>query len=110
MAASVKAVDLADGVARELLLDPSLIMLPQEEWPVGLKSTKVQCDPQEWEEVVDLLEERHLVTFLNDDEVIYHEGKVLGSGVFGVSKGCPLPPKKERGRTTTAKFYGSLST
>ena len=47
LSASVKALDLATGRAREILVDPELIMKPLDEWPEETAQATIMADEEE---------------------------------------------------------------
>jgi hypothetical protein len=87
VAGSVDALALSGGPVHRLLEDPFEVLLPRADWPSDLRPTKLRSSPSEYADLVDHLEKLDVVEFLADDELVWHGGAPLASGIFGVSKG-----------------------
>ena len=85
-AARVDSLALAEGRMHELLSDPSLVLLPREEWPQKFSNTKVQVvSDDEWGLICRGFFNRRMVRKLTQQELIRDsQGTPLGSGLLGV--------------------------
>jgi len=88
LGASVKALDLATGRAREILENPELIMKPLEEWPeVTAQATIMADEPEAIDLAVDMWR-RKIFRIAEKHERVYGcDGRLVAAGLFGVGKG-----------------------
>jgi len=84
---SIAALDLASGEMRNLLANPLLNIKPREEWPTELPRARMRIAKDEWMLLGPELVKRKLMKPVHRDELVYHNGKALLNGIFGVSKG-----------------------
>ena len=87
----MNALELAEGEMLRLLMDPSLSVLPETEWPEVIPTAKVQADPAEWHKIAAGLCARRICSPLPSEQLLRHRGKVVGAGAFGVGKRKFLP-------------------
>ena len=84
---SIPAMDIAEGHLRHLLANPSCSIKPLEEWPTKLPKARMRIAPDEWQLLGPELVKRKLVKPILRDKLIYHNGRPLLNGAFGVGKG-----------------------
>ena len=74
----VSALALASGRMRDLLMKPELSLLPQEEWPDCLPRAQVRAESSEWAKITAGLVSRSICDMLPADQVLRHNGQVVG--------------------------------
>ncbi|CAK0893464.1 unnamed protein product, partial [Prorocentrum cordatum] len=93
VAASVRALDIADERVAGWLADPTLALLPKAEWPEEVPRAAIQASSKaEWHRIgAKLVELGHAVPIADDRIFKVGNRKVL-AGAFGVAKGgTPTP-------------------
>ena len=70
VAGSVDICEVLDGQIRDQLRDPASMLKPQEEWPDEVpKATTMMADPQEWDELANLMWERDLCLWMARERI-----------------------------------------
>ena len=87
IAGSINALDIAEGPLRNLLANPSLSIKPVEELPTTLPKARMRIERSEWELLGPELVKRKMAKPLTRSQLIYHNGRPLLNGAFGVGKG-----------------------
>ena len=82
----VCAAELATGVIREMLLNPSLMELPLEERPLEVVRPRVHCTDVEFLKVAERTAKASICDYVPVEEVYMHNGKPLLHGAFGLKK------------------------
>ena len=92
-AAQVDAASLADGIMKEILLNPTLTIKPRAEWPKRFKRARslVQSE-QELYLIGRGLWERQMIRVVEEEDLLRDEtGLKLAGGLFGVQKDGLVP-------------------
>ena len=87
LTARVRAIVLAEGPIRELLRDPTTVLLPSAEWPQPVPHAKVWVASES--DLADICKgcaRRGLFTFLRPRDVFSRVGTPVLNGMFGVPK------------------------
>ncbi|CAK0910046.1 unnamed protein product, partial [Prorocentrum cordatum] len=93
VAASVKAVDIADAQVGAWLADPTLALLPRDEWPAEVPRAAIQVtSKQEWYSIGTKLVELGLAAPIADDRIFKVGNRKVLAGAFGVAKGGTPSP------------------
>ncbi|CAK0904182.1 unnamed protein product, partial [Prorocentrum cordatum] len=93
VAASVKAVDIADAQVGAWLADPTLALLPRDEWPAEVPRAAIQVtSKQEWYRIGTKLVELGLAAPIADDRIFKVGSRKVLAGAFGVAKGGTPSP------------------
>ncbi|CAK0812349.1 unnamed protein product [Prorocentrum cordatum] len=94
LAGSVQAMDLAAPHVQKWLLDPTLLLKPQDEWPEEIPKASVQvASDDEWYAVCKHLVDAGIFEPVEDREIFQVGGKQVLAGAFAVAKsGTPTPP------------------
>ncbi|CAK0894411.1 unnamed protein product [Prorocentrum cordatum] len=94
LAGSVQAMDLAAPHVQEWLLDPALLLKPQDGWPEEVPKASVQvASDDEWYALCKHLVDAGIVEPVEDRGVFQVGGKQVLAGAFAVAKsGAPAPP------------------
>ena len=87
IAGSINALDIAEGLLRNLLANPSLSIKPIQEWPTTLPKARMRIERSEWELLGPELVKRKMAKPLTRSQLIYHNGRPLLNGACGVGKG-----------------------
>ena len=86
-AAVQDVVNLVTKEVREWLEDPTLVLLPPQEWPDSPAQSRVRATDEEWEKIVTAAHERGMMLPVKEDEVFRdHSGTPVVSGAGGVAK------------------------
>ena len=80
----VSITDLCEGEVKEMLLDPTKVLLEGEELPERIPTPKVMASDEEWEKICKVLLERGLVRPV--EEVARLGDEKIENGAFGVIK------------------------
>ncbi|CAK0792531.1 unnamed protein product, partial [Prorocentrum cordatum] len=93
VAASVRALDIADERVAGWLADPTLALLPSAEWPEEAPRAAIQASSQaEWHGIGAKLVELGLAVPIADDRIFKVGNRKVLAGAFGVAKGgTPTP-------------------
>ncbi|CAK0855226.1 unnamed protein product [Prorocentrum cordatum] len=94
LAGSVQAMDLAAPHVQEWLLDPTLLLKPQDEWPEEVPKVSVQvASDDERYTLCKHLVDAGIFEPVEDREIFQVGGKQVLAGAFAVAKsGTPTPP------------------
>ena len=87
LASTVSAEHLSEGYLKELIRRPELTVYPREQWPDEFPEARVRVEDDEWRPIVDYLVELGLFVLLAAAQLVWHNGKALLNGLFGVGKG-----------------------
>eukprot|EP00971_Amphidinium_carterae_P306757 6096233-Amphidinium_carterae.1 len=82
---SVASEEVAAGRFKELLLNPAALIKPVCEWGDLLTAPVHACD-DEWDAIGEYLLRCGVAEVIDDSQLIYHRGKLLAAGAFGVRK------------------------
>ena len=93
IAASVRALDLADERVAGWLSDPTLVLLPKAEWPEEVPRAAIQTSTKpEWYRIAAKLVELGLAVPIADERIFKVGNRKVLAGAFGVAKsGTPTP-------------------
>ncbi|CAK0806547.1 unnamed protein product [Prorocentrum cordatum] len=93
VAASVRALDIADERVAGWLADPTLALLPKAEWPEEVPRAAIQASSKaEWHRIGAKLVELGLAVPIADDPIFKVGNRKVLAGSFGVAKGgTPTP-------------------
>ena len=88
----VDPLTLATGDVREVLFDPSLVLLPEAE-RVGVRPARVHATDEEWNKIGAELLQRGVVVEIAREDAPIVDGQPVLVGAFGIEKrGTPIPP------------------
>ena len=108
LAGSVDALDLCTPAIKEQLLDPSLSVVPVEQWPERFPKSRVRVKAGEWVEIAKHLIDLDICIALEEGELVYHNGRPLTNGAFGVSKGKQFWSDKQQKMVDVLRLIISL--
>ncbi|CAK0874843.1 unnamed protein product, partial [Prorocentrum cordatum] len=93
VAASVRALDIADERVAGWLADPTLALLPKAEWPEEVPRAATQASSKaKWHRIGAKLVELGLAVPIADDRIFKVGNRKVLAGAFGVAKtGTPTP-------------------
>ncbi|CAK0901893.1 unnamed protein product [Prorocentrum cordatum] len=93
VAASVRAIDIADARVGSWLADPGLALLPRAEWPEEVPRASIQVkSKQEWHDIGAKLVELGLAAPIAEERIFKVGNRKVLAGAFGVQKsGTPTP-------------------
>ena len=87
LTARERAIDLAEGPTRELLRDPTKVLLPSAEWPQLAPQANVWvASGNDWADICKGCARRGLFTFLRPRDVFSSVVTPVLNGMFGVPK------------------------
>ncbi|CAK0803605.1 unnamed protein product, partial [Prorocentrum cordatum] len=94
LAGSAQAMDLAAPHVQKWLLDPTLLLKPQDEWPEEVPKASVQvASDDEWYALCKHLVDAGIFEPVEDREIFQVGGKQVLAGAFAAAKsGTPTPP------------------
>ncbi|CAK0842438.1 unnamed protein product [Prorocentrum cordatum] len=94
LAGSVQAMYLAAPHVQKWLLDPTLLLKPQDEWPEEVPKASVQvASDDEWHALCKHLVDAGIFEPVEDQEIFQVGGEQVLAGAFAVAKsGTPTPP------------------
>eukprot|EP00435_Cladocopium_sp_Y103_P044494 s1405_g12.t1 len=85
--AKVSAEDCVPEGVKELLLNPRMLLLPEDQWPDAPPKVKVRATQEEWTQLCIAGVQRGLFVGLPEDEVFHDlRGRPVFNGAMGVSK------------------------
>ena len=92
VAGSLQAASVATDEVLRWVLDPTLCILPDDQWPNPIPSASMNCDRTEWVQVAKLLVQKKILAPISEDSILKVRGKLLLNGIFCVEKkGVPAP-------------------
>ena len=104
MAASVRAVDVADEEFQEWLRGPRNVLLDEADWPEEVPKARIQCGSYGgWLEIVVKLLELGIVKPVRRKDVFRYRGQPVLNGALGVMKkgGLSWPESRAERRRKT---------
>ena len=87
MAGRVNALTLCSLSLRPWLESPERCLRDRSEWPEQLAKARVLVKDGEWNQLLEGFCRRNVVTFITEEQAVWHRGQRLGSRLFGVPKG-----------------------
>ncbi|CAE7606234.1 unnamed protein product [Symbiodinium sp. CCMP2592] len=92
VAGSLEATTVAAGRVKSWLTDPSLCLLPQDQWPDPLPKASMNCTREDWLEIARVLVAKNIMEPIKREEIFRVRGELLLNGIFAVEKkGVPAP-------------------
>ena len=98
-----RAEDFVPEGMKELLLNPRMLLLPEDQWPEDPPPCKVRATQEEWTDIVCAGVERKMMVGLRKDEVFHdHRGRPVFNGAMAV-------PKLKKVRAETLRLQRFIS-